>query len=50
MSVEFDNNSFNFLFNLRTNACFNEGNVFKNEMILRRDKKIKIKLYKLLIE
>ncbi len=50
MLVEYDNNSFKFLFNLRTNACSNESNVLKNEMILRCDKEVKIKLYKLIIK
>jgi hypothetical protein len=31
MLVEFGDNSFNFLFELKTNTCSNEGDVFKNE-------------------
>jgi hypothetical protein len=31
MSMEFSDNYFNFLFDLRTNACLDEGNVLKNE-------------------
>jgi hypothetical protein len=29
--MESDYNPFNFLFDLRTNACSDEGDVFKNE-------------------
>jgi hypothetical protein len=39
MLVKFGNNSFNFLFDLKINACSDEGDVFKNENDMKRDKK-----------
>jgi len=39
MLVKFGNNFFNFLFDLKINACSDEGDVLKNENDMKHDKK-----------